>query len=499
MVYDIISPSCVFAVMPKSSSFKVSCRQQRHPYVTRSAPSSTEHYIENFDPSPVELKQLQKKLETDFHLEKKIATFDPSSRSWIEWFAPIQVLRSGAMKNVSPRSYATLPGYIPPLCPHAANPFRLREQCEMKVKYVSRLGYYFYIDPSKHQCRFKIRVPRDDIEGKKYIMNQKDYEAHAAAGDTEEENENDRMYSGFNSPIHESILACSAARSSQSSSSVSEIARGLFNFSPTSNQSYSPPTSPSPCHYSGSGSGSSGRPKPRPSNGFHLKSFFTQEAADQRARSDNAFFSEFIAQKEQVRPDLHPANKLQALPACLAQYEHDKGNRTFAHLNNLHTDVGDAIRALNSTIGIPASSVELLDCISKPCPSCMCVYSPLGYNDHVQNGRCMNTPSLAFVSTVDVERVPPVNTRIIPESQDIFSYQEYLDTAVGRAWLEWHSRIGVPMDVWWLISTATVTCEICGLARTFEGDINHRQGAQCADPQSAASGTLTRWKGKAKA
>jgi len=52
-------------------------------------------------------------------------------------------------------------------------------------------------------------------------------------------------------------------------------------------------------------------------------------------------------------------------------------------------------------------------------------------------------------------------------------------TEVGRAYLAWNSRLGVPEDVWVIISTAVLTCDSCLLVRTFAGHKKHCEQNLC--------------------
>lgn len=74
---------------------------------------------------------------------------------------------------------------------------------------------------------------------------------------------------------------------------------------------------------------------------------------------------------------------------------------------------------------------------------------------------------------------------------------EFLDSPIGAAYLEWNSRLGVPEDVWAVISTAYVHCDECNLRRSFNGDHAHRDAnGRCADVGQAQSVIVG--KGKAR-
>jgi hypothetical protein len=60
--------------------------------------------------------------------------------------------------------------------------------------------------------------------------------------------------------------------------------------------------------------------------------------------------------------------------------------------------------------------------------------------------------------------------------------QYRLNTPSGIALLEWNSRVGIPYDVWSVVSTGIVRCGACDLVRTFEGHKDHLDEAgECGD------------------
>lgn len=203
----------------------------------------------------------------------------------------------------------------------------------------------------------------------------------------------------------------------------------------------------------------------------------------------------------------HPAADSTNPPHILIPYHPDTkdgcANRTFNHLQYLTTPIGSLIREFNSTMGIPLVSWCRL--IQQPvlCVGCDCMFSEDGYDAHIQQGRCTNTPSLkrgessylcsSFIysyscSLVFTTRQKPepfsLDMRTFPKNhvQELKSTQDCLDTMTGRPFLEWNSRVGVPRDVWYLISSARVICADCQLVRSFEADHAHRDlEGKCAD------------------
>jgi hypothetical protein len=88
------------------------------------------------------------------------------------------------------------------------------------------------------------------------------------------------------------------------------------------------------------------------------------------------------------------------------------------------------------------------------------------------------------------QEVPQPKGRSFPNGYRPSHTIETLDTLVGVTYLEWNSRFGVPLDVWVLISTAVVCCNVCDLVRTHPAHAAHldvRSGL-CADVGQGTSG-----------
>jgi hypothetical protein len=62
---------------------------------------------------------------------------------------------------------------------------------------------------------------------------------------------------------------------------------------------------------------------------------------------------------------------------------------------------------------------------------------------------------------------------------------ETLNSAIGTAFLQWNSHLGVPTDVWITASTAVVHCTLCDLTRSFPAHVLHLDGEDCSDPGQA--------------
>jgi hypothetical protein len=78
--------------------------------------------------------------------------------------------------------------------------------------------------------------------------------------------------------------------------------------------------------------------------------------------------------------------------------------------------------------------------------------------------------------------LPTIHLHMFPDTFQLSQTMECLDTAIGQLFLEWNSCIGVPQDVWYVISTARIVCRTCRLVRSFDGDeAHHNQMGLCED------------------
>jgi hypothetical protein len=57
------------------------------------------------------------------------------------------------------------------------------------------------------------------------------------------------------------------------------------------------------------------------------------------------------------------------------------------------------------------------------------------------------------------------------------SFDVFLHSMVGRAYLEWNSDVGVTVEAWKVLSTAEVVCGGCNKVRSLDGDCAHRDDA----------------------
>ncbi|KAF9058299.1 hypothetical protein BDP27DRAFT_1433097 [Rhodocollybia butyracea] len=421
--------------------------------------------IAHHHPDPQLLRQLLRDFKSR-STEGKLSTFDRELLTWLDWYPPIRQLVSGALSTVAPPSYAAMLGYTAPLCAHVTNQYLTTEDCSMVVKSFRRGGKTRYVFVAPHQgCQFRMPIPWDGVE--KYDM--EDY-------NEDQEDDIDLMGSAY-------------LNSSFSTSDASfDLGEGSAAF-----QS-SPPSSPSTAPGQ-DGMPSSSPPKPRPlaNSSRGPQCFYSESTAKARASPDVQVIADVKSAYKsgifQKYPSFHPAYNLSSrtLPQALVPYDPEggEGTGTFQHLQLFDDPVGQAIRALNSTTGLPTGTFVKLVNLATDCPVCLCLFSPNGYALHVGEGsRCMNYPGCPSVpetqGPTDLQMDLALRTYQYEERP---AFREGLDSAAGRPYLEWNSRLGVPSDVWALVSTAITACPTCRLVRTFYADRLHRStDGACMDP-----------------
>jgi len=74
-----------------------------------------------------------------------------------------------------------------------------------------------------------------------------------------------------------------------------------------------------------------------------------------------------------------------------------------------------------------------------------------------------------------------------PTSNPPPSFDAFLTSMVGRAFLEWNSDVGVSVDAWRILSTSGVACDGCERVRSMDGDCAHRDDT--GEPTCKASVT----------
>ncbi|KAE9390584.1 hypothetical protein BT96DRAFT_1002157 [Gymnopus androsaceus JB14] len=378
----------------------------------------------------------------------KLLTFNSTKEVWEDWMPPVAVAISGAMTAANPGLYHQIPGYIPPRCAHVLDPSLCEQDYTMVVTIHHHKGFPHYILKAPHKgCEFKMKLTfkeekLHDFDDDLYTQDSDDIDLIASS---------ECSYSAPSTPT-------------SLSSSVS---------------SFSSPSSDS--------SSSQSRPQPRPLTGPRkLTSFFNEQDAKARASPDYALISTwksaYQARCFQDFPVLHPASSSDT-PKILFPYDPTKVPNLCAtidsHLQYFDTAIGRLIRALNGNYGITELSFNKLLSFSYKCSGCLCEFSPDGYISHLgYHGLDELTPCC-----LNMTSCPPVTKQfVITETRlpkVVADFSPALNIPAGRPFLAWNSRLGVPADVWALISTGVVTCSGCGLVRTFAGDNEHYASGLC--------------------
>jgi hypothetical protein len=165
------------------------------------------------------------------------------------------------------------------------------------------------------------------------------------------------------------------------------------------------------------------------------------------------------------------------------------------HRQFLNTPAGNVIQALNSGTGASISAFKRLVQSTQKCPACLCQFSREGYMGHLglkaESYCCLNTPGCPigeskhfdFSHALICNRHPV--TVLPPPSPCPFTEAVYsganLQTVIGYAWSAWNSRLGIPDDVWAMISTGVTSCLICHRVRIFEIHRRHDIKGKCVD------------------
>ncbi|PPQ84980.1 hypothetical protein CVT25_010533, partial [Psilocybe cyanescens] len=345
------------------------------------------------------------------------------------------------------------------------------------------------------------------------LFTQEEINEHCALHDDEEAADMRELYSSSTSSIDEvcDILTPNASSSIPLLSQSLPESVPIFSLAPSRNHPSSPNFNPRMLPSLSFGTVS--QPLPRPLvQSKHLastRSFFTESVAIARSQSNTSLMTDLFYNNKagiyQETPSSHPAWRMANPPHVLQPYSEAMypgcSNRSFQNVDYLMTAMGQAIRELNSSLGIPRLTFDTIVEAAVKCDVCMCMFSSEGYNHHIVNRNCGNSHIALPVTPceVDVDVIRALRLRTFSEPAIASTAKEFLETPVGIAYLEFNSKIGVPMDVWAMITTAYVACRTCHLTRTFPGHQAHLDlSGECHDLGEAVA-LLEKGKGKARA
>ncbi|KAJ6600478.1 hypothetical protein DFH09DRAFT_1271292 [Mycena vulgaris] len=426
------------------------------------------------------LSQFLKEIESYNKDSTVTYTYCNEVRRWKPWFHPRVTFKNRSFKLVSPASFRNIE-YKPPQCPHSQNFHRESKDTTMKLSRAPAGGYQFQCD--SHVCQFIVKIaPWDD----RLIVDEDLYNKrlgkflfcflvfHLLSPPIEgiDRSEEDEDFSD---------------RDSSPTRSSDEVASLLMPSSQTSTSSF---------HVA---------PACVPVITKNRPYLFDMSELEYRIHYDQEMVTivlDDVCDNGAAYHFDHPLRPGMPLPACLIVYTDPKIMARADYYNDFFdTTTGHALRMVNSTIGtllLPLLNISHLFRLGitsegeahimsshRRCFECHGVFSAEGYDAHRIDGICTNTPHRARITDW---ALPPnhhvdFKERDYPAGTTLPSPIEFSETAVGVAWSEWNSRIGVPEDVWVLLHTSIERCASCSLLRSFEANIAHRsKNNVCMDP-----------------
>ncbi|KAJ7848115.1 hypothetical protein B0H13DRAFT_1906943 [Mycena leptocephala] len=346
-------------------------------------------------------------------------TWCPFTNDWIPWKLPMRVLKGQKkLVRVAASGFHKIKGLQPPRCPHT------------------------FSDPRKSLMTLNLNKTFDDTGARRISIGLKPTTVDAMCSSQIPKNVGLNMLRLKNSMI---ISVCFP--SSASLTLFTMLADSMYSFEDDDGEEDQPSSSQE--------SSSSARevetyllhgdPRfPRindlpPALSGPIQPYFCERVAIARKTVDLEliqFTEEEAGRGSTSRPDLHPlaqtpAHAIMAIydervrPGCLI--------RAFSNLQHIDSHVGRAIREFHSPIGIPADAWTAI------------LHSVYGYNSHVVEGCCSMAPPMNQVALKNV--IPPrISVRTYPPHYIVPHQDDFIDTPSGVAFMEWNSRIGVPMD-----------------------------------------------------
>ncbi|KAJ7661095.1 hypothetical protein B0H17DRAFT_1144798 [Mycena rosella] len=378
---------------------------------------------------------------------------------------------------VAASGFPKVPDLQPPRCPHIFPP--AQQHYSQMALHLNKVydgtgikGNFFRAD--SHHCGFFVLIPDLEEYKSKYITTQeaKDEFDNLNGFDDDDANLDPFGPDPSHSSLSSSSPATSSAHASSPSTSISseqEVELYLLNGDPRM-----PRPSDSPPALSGP-----------------FKPFFNKRVAKARSTVDLQLIADVVGFDKndfyKNYPHLHPLTEKPPV-AVMRTYDQETATgcliRAFSNLEHIDSHLSRALREFNSLIGIPAGTWKAIVGNATTCSCCLCSFSFDGYNSHINQGRCSMVPAMEKV-LVPRRNAPhtPLAVRTYPHDYRIPLLEDFMETPTGVAFTEWNSRIGVPLDVWMLLSTAGVECETCHLRRSWEGHRAHfGEDNSCNDP-----------------
>ncbi|KAG6826453.1 hypothetical protein H0H92_015741 [Tricholoma furcatifolium] len=449
-------------------SYRGRLRGYDSPYARPSVPrASTRSERNHFYDLQVELDRRNS--------SQSMSTYDDSTGGWVPWVRPYRQYKNGTMSDVAASGFHRVEPYDHPICPHT---HLIKKHREMQVHLNQPYRMNRHVDffrATSHVCRFTVVIPRlneplvtqDPVMVAEQLSMADDEEAEAAREQLSYDQ--DHLLAPFFAPDSEDEVTQLLALQSQSlPTPPSSASKTVDKYQKYLRDVLINPRV-SPLMYLDAQNRET-NVIPYCSPGHSPKPYFRDSVAEARANSDEALISE-VQRKQSLMvyyddPGQHPAADLVHTHPVLEPYDErlypDCLNTIFQHLQYLYTNLGRAIRELNSTLGIPVVALLVLRSSAVTCSAC-------SSNEHVN------------LRVVDLDHVSEFPLRTFAKRPS--DSAEFTDAPIGAAFLAWNSRIGVPQDVWAVISTAFIRCRTCLLCRSFNGDAAHRDAdGSCMDP-----------------
>ncbi|KAJ7095135.1 hypothetical protein B0H15DRAFT_1020037 [Mycena belliarum] len=407
----------------------------------------------------------------DYNILGVPTTWCPFAVDWVPWMRPMRLLKGQKrLVPVAASGFHKVPNLRPPRCPHTfPSPRQHYHQMTLHLNKVydemGSKGNFYRAD--SHSCSYYVLIPDLDEHKSDYITTQ------------EEKDVFDNMYTISDDGDEAAGVSLSQQSGASSSTTTSmssevELEQYLLNGDPRMPRPTDTP----------------------PSLGGTFRSFFNERVANARQAVNYTLISDILSSEKNGwyarYPQYHPLAEKptasimqtydrQTNPSCLT--------RAFSNLEHVDTHLGRAIREFNSPIGIPLTTWSGILSSNASCSCCRCEFSLDGYNSHVVEGRCSMAPPMDKVPIKDPIRVH-LPARTYPAGFNVPLVSDFMDTPGGIAFSEWNSRIGVPVDIWTLLSTGGVECATCRLRRSFDGHTAHLgDTGDCQDP-GIADGTI---------
>ncbi|KAJ7466608.1 hypothetical protein B0H11DRAFT_1921796 [Mycena galericulata] len=251
-----------------------------------------------------------------------------------------------------------------------------------------------------------------------------------------------------------------------SSSSMEEVADYLSGQSRTSSSSSLSSTLSSSSPPTSNSGWSPNRMRPRRSDGS-LRPYYSPVVAEKRRNPEHSMIIEVQTGEAngtyEKKPEDHPAwgSSDNPHPILLPYHPNSSSRRIADMMQNMTSPYGQIIRHFMSTVGIPRISLF-----------------HLCYHQHRDRGLCTGSVDLPKIPSrhPPLENVPFLQFRTYPANVEHPSGgQDLLDCTVGRAFVKWHSREGIPQDVWAMITTAYVHCKDCDLLEIHDWPCESQQ------------------------